>query len=423
MPMGDARTASAEDRGAVEVRGSWSFNSRGLSIGGHPVPAEREPQYSFFDGTEQYTRLPFQRASTTYAGRIDGLDAARPTRRGSIPDNDAHVLSRGLPSPTGRFGVPTASDAFRARANSISGSSAQSSYGGTYVGSYLNQQFGSPTRQARYTPASLALDRASAVQQLQTYFGPSSVEVSPSSFTFPLHDVPYPLLDDSPHATSGLNPLSHLPLGYQYQTDPDDLLYTQARQTFVQQSLSTLMASTGAVANLNDPQLILSRTAMMQHFDQAMHSANPLASLYGLSPDAVRLLAMDPESSGVSESVLRLAAARGTRASLDAMDVYGLPGGPQGPSANNRKLGLYKVKIFILRRGALADEVSRRSSAGTGKRRGAVAMDRGTCRRALPNQSRLLTRLQMSVRAWLARDPRRFEAPQGMHGARRMGHG
>lgn len=94
--------------------------------------------------------------------------------------------------------------------------------------------------------------------------------------------------------------------------------------------------------SLNDPQIVLSRAAMMAHFDQAMHSSNPLATLYGLSTEAARALASNPEMSGISESVLRLAAARGSKFFESGAEFTGV----QGPSANNRKLGLYKVGLF-----------------------------------------------------------------------------
>lgn len=106
--------------------------------------------------------------------------------------------------------------------------------------------------------------------------------------------------------------------------EPDeDALYLLARQTFVQQSLLTFPSP-----SLANP------AAMMQHFDRAMASTSPLACLYGIGLEQAERLLEDPERSGVGEPVLALVRLRRER----RMEVC-------GPSANNRKLGLYKVRL------------------------------------------------------------------------------
>ncbi|KAM0792751.1 hypothetical protein ACM66B_002527 [Microbotryomycetes sp. NB124-2] len=130
----------------------------------------------------------------------------------------------------------------------------------------------------------------------------------------------------TPPLTPGtLSEIATLPL----QTDPEDILYTTARETFVDQSL----------AGVSIPQSVASRQTMMSHFDKAMHAAHPLATLYGLTPEAADALAANPGTSGVSEDVLRLALIREKQ-----QKAAGAPGLP-GPSPNNRKLALYKTEL------------------------------------------------------------------------------
>ena len=334
----------------TRLASGWSFDSRGLLVGGdprHAIPDDsmRIPlskPYSFF---EPKSTLPMSRTLPNIAtrGGLDDFEKAQQRRNSSAYSTDGEFWSpprAPIESAASRY---PSLDALRSRSSSFGGSSSTSSYGGTYVASYLSQHPIPPPvnfRRHQHTSSSgssaVSFDRATAVQQLQNYFGPSSVDVSPACLNF--HDIPYPTL---PEGSLDSNPLAHLPSGYTYETDPEDLLYTQARQNFVQQSLSTLMTSSGATPmSLNDPQIVLSRAAMMAHFDQAMHSSNPLATLYGLSTDAARALeVLNPEMSGISDSVLRLAASRGSKFFDSGTEFTGV----QGPSANNRKLGLYKV--------------------------------------------------------------------------------
>ena len=172
--------------------------------------------------------------------------------------------------------------------------------------------------------------------QLQSYFGPSSVNVnSPYANACDLAvssvpPSPSPLRDLPPHYglhhSGSCSSLSSLG----YQTDPEDILYQEARETFIQSSFASL-ASTPTAAN---------RQAMTAHFDRAMHSPFPLATLYGMTPEAAAQLAADPARSGIADNVLKLALIRGQQQRLAGAAGLG------GPSANNRKLGLYKVSAL-----------------------------------------------------------------------------
>lgn len=164
--------------------------------------------------------------------------------------------------------------------------------------------------------------------QLQSYFGPSPVDVnSPYTSCFDHGSLPPSpsATRDFPHhyASSASSSVSSIA----YQTDPEDILYNEARETFIQTSFASL-SSTPNASN---------RQAMTDHFDRAMHSPFPLATLYGLTPEAATQLAADPAKSGVADNVLKLALIRGQQQRLAGAAGLG------GPSANNRKLGLYKV--------------------------------------------------------------------------------
>lgn len=147
-----------------------------------------------------------------------------------------------------------------------------------------------------------------AAAQLSSYFGPSSVDVN----------IDQQLL---PRDSSSLQ-------GLPLQTESEDILYVEARETFIAQSFAALGTTTPSEA---------SRQAMLAHFDRAMHSSHPLAMLYDLTHEAANALAADPKCSGVSDNVLKLSLIRGQQTKAAG------PGGLAGPSANNRKLGLYKV--------------------------------------------------------------------------------
>lgn len=141
-------------------------------------------------------------------------------------------------------------------------------------------------------------------EQLQSYFSPTP---DPNLFTFAA---------PTPASLST------------YLTDPADLLYTTARQSFVSRSLSSLPASSHFTTTTT------ARDALMNHFDEAMSSGSPLASLYGISVELAAELERGGMDSGVCDDVLRLV--RSKRAEGGASTG-------EGPSSNNRKFGLYKV--------------------------------------------------------------------------------
>ncbi|KAL8281520.1 hypothetical protein RQP46_006204 [Phenoliferia psychrophenolica] len=150
--------------------------------------------------------------------------------------------------------------------------------------------------------------RSPSTALLQAYFGPSSIEV-----------------------LSPLDPSSTAPGSASSATSSsaeEDALYLLARQTFVQQSLLTF----------NSAPVSSNPAVMMSHFDRAMTSATPLASLYGIAVEQAERLLEEPEKSGVGEPVLQLIRMRREKASRGE-------GGVCGPSANNRKLGLYKTEL------------------------------------------------------------------------------
>jgi hypothetical protein len=307
----------------------WSFNEQGILIGSNnPI----------VDGIQQRQARDSRSTSLSDGSVFSHVGSLSMSRRGSMNDvlssqdnlwiqqqqQQQQIYQPHPNSPTSRFAIPTmlARDPLGVRGLSMI-SPVQPNLANANRLTYPNHQPNS------------SFDRAAAAAQLSSYFGPSSVEISPQAFELPLNDY----ATSSQHSLSPARSLISL-----YQTDPDDVLYVQARQTFVQQSLLALASSTRS-QSLTQQQLELayedSTTAMMSHFDRAMHSLNPLATLYGLSDEATRSLLVDPESSGISPDVLRLAGMR-SQAQMNSMGVAGLA----GPSANNRKLGLYKVSHF-----------------------------------------------------------------------------
>lgn len=305
-----------DDVGGVDVASPlgntapWSFDSQGLL-------SSNEASYHIADEILQLQSQPF---SPGLPSPRSGLDSTT-DRPLFSPHDESPRWRQGAHSPTARFAGGGGGGAGRERAGSLASVYPNAA---AYPGSYFPTP--SPALDSRYDPRPTPLDRAAAAAQLSSYFGPSAVPVSPQAYDF------------APEAVYGTLPSPSLDLTQlAYQTDPDDLLYTQARQTFVHQSLLA-RAATGS--GLSDPRADDARTAAMSHFDIAMHSINPLATLYGLSDEAARALAADPEASGISDSVIRLASMR-SQAQRSSMGVAGLA----GPSANNRKLGLYKVRF------------------------------------------------------------------------------
>lgn len=260
----------------ASTSGGWTFDSQG-----HLVAGQGEAKYTIADEILQLQSTPVAKGGRDVAFASNGIDETRmkQVQHQRSLDGWQFQAQRQYP-PTPPSSTP--SD-LRSRSSSLAS-----------VTSYFS------------SPSQPAAERSPTAAQLQSYFGPTpnaSIDVSDAF----LH-----------------HPLSAL------QTDPEDLLYTLARQTFVAQSLSLSSAAPATPAQ---------RLAMNTHFDRAMHSPNPLATLYGLSQEQANRLAEEPGTSGVSECVLQLAKTRAT--------LFAGGGREGGPSPNNRKLGLYKVRFFF----------------------------------------------------------------------------
>ncbi|BGP22229.1 proteophosphoglycan ppg4 [Rhodotorula toruloides] len=189
-----------------------------------------------------------------------------------------------------------------------------------------------------YFPARPSFDRANTVAQLQSYFGPSTTEVNVPFPVEPYHP-PAPYLSRAPSYASlagpyaGPAPLAAHPEPFNLL--PDDPLYLEARETFINASCSSL----------SGPPTPLHRQTMGAHFDKAMHTLNPLATLYGLSQEAANQLLADPAKSGVSDVVLRVAVMRGRQEQLASVQRSAMGQALPGPSPNNRKISLYKTEL------------------------------------------------------------------------------
>ncbi|BGO88929.1 hypothetical protein NBRC10512_005683 [Rhodotorula toruloides] len=195
-----------------------------------------------------------------------------------------------------------------------------------------------------YFPAAArpSFDRANTAAQLQSYFGPSTTEVN---VPFPVepYPPPAPYLSRTPSYASlagvgpGPGPFAS-PLAAHpepFNLLPDDPLYLEARETFINASCSSL----------SGPPTPLHRQTMGAHFDKAMHTLNPLATLYGLSQEAANQLLADPAKSGVSDVVLRVAVMRGRQQQLASVQRSAMGQALPGPSPNNRKISLYKTEL------------------------------------------------------------------------------
>ncbi|GAA5865423.1 hypothetical protein JCM1840_001570 [Sporobolomyces johnsonii] len=185
------------------------------------------------------------------------------------------------------------------------------------------------------------LERTATAAQLQSYFGPSPVEVNPptlpggfDSFD-PTYPPPHRLSRTSSFSIDSAQPYPPLAHPEPFNLTPEDPLYISARQVFVDSSCSSL----------SGPPSISHRQTMGAHFDRAMHTLNPLATLYGLSQEAANALLAEPTKSGVSEIVLKVAAMRGRQQQMQSVQRSAMGQLLPGPSPNNRKLALYKTEL------------------------------------------------------------------------------
>ncbi|BGP19043.1 hypothetical protein JCM10213_009247 [Rhodosporidiobolus nylandii] len=200
-----------------------------------------------------------------------------------------------------------------------------------------------------YFAARPSLGRANTAAQLQSYFGPSNVEVNaplPAGFdsfdpTYPQPPGPYDpsashhLSRSSSYASLCAAPYPVLAHPEPFNLTPEDPLYLQARDVFVESSCSSL----------NGPPTHAHRASMAAHFDRAMCQLNPLATLYGLSQEAANQLLAEPAKSGVSDVVLKVAAMRGRQQQMASVQRSAMGAQLPGPSPNNRKLNLYKTEL------------------------------------------------------------------------------
>ncbi|GAA5828948.1 hypothetical protein JCM11251_004075 [Rhodosporidiobolus azoricus] len=191
------------------------------------------------------------------------------------------------------------------------------------------------------------LERAATAAQLQSYFGPPSAAeamnapvVLPGGFdTFdPTYPVPHHLSRTSSFSSlGGMGGPMYPPLAHPepFNLMPDDPLYLQARDVFVDSSCSSL----------SGPPTQHHRQSMASHFERAMHTLNPLATLYGLSQEAANQLLAEPDKSGVRDVVLKVAAMMGRQQQMASVQRSAMGAALPGPSPNNRKLNLYKTEL------------------------------------------------------------------------------
>lgn len=124
-------------------------------------------------------------------------------------------------------------------------------------------------------------------------------------------------------------------------SNDDSNLYHLALQSFLIASLPPSASTPSDAIN----ELTVSLTT---HFNQSMSTAHPLASLYGLSFSEGDTLVRNPRENGVSEEIWRLGVER-MKFGLFAEEGRGGSDWSEfdedGPSAGNRKFGLYKTEL------------------------------------------------------------------------------
>ncbi|GAA5955461.1 hypothetical protein JCM3765_006786 [Sporobolomyces pararoseus] len=187
-----------------------------------------------------------------------------------------------------------------------------------------------------------SVDRNATVQQLASYFGPSPVDVAPpilpagfDNFS-PQQDLYSPL--SSRHGSvssfdSGIYP----PLAHPepFNLTPEDDLYIQAREIYTNSCCSTLKTA--------PPPSKLWEIG--EYFDKAMNQENPLAALYGVNSEQTKGFYANPATSGLDETVVKVAAMRGRQNQMLSVQRSAAGQILPGPSPNNRKLELYKTEL------------------------------------------------------------------------------
>lgn len=203
------------------------------------------------------------------------------------------------------------SDYHRARSASV---------GSSYIGSYFAPHASDDFVGYQSTQQAQELQKQAA-DQLQSYFGPSTVGVNAPPGTYPPPPTNFYEPVQPVYATSAAPPRPVLDVS---SMSP---LYLAARETFV----------TLAVARLDPVSAATALPSLAAHFDLAMSAPHPLAALYGVTSERADELAAAPALSGIDELVLRVAAHRvGYRPG---------PGEVGGPSPSNTKKNLYKSEL------------------------------------------------------------------------------
>lgn len=320
------------DTAQFDSEGRLVSHGAKYNIADEILQLQTTPLSPSFDQDPPHSRFPsylgeecmHQRVASAETHLIDHIED---WRRGYGTEQSVSMASEAVPFPSMRS--PASAVAERGRSKSLASS----------IG------LDSPFRPA--------LERSNTVAQLQSYFGPSSGNINvPLAAPAPLDvhalsatDQFVPFLGSSQELTrtpscgslSGGLGAPYPPLAHPepFNLTPDDPLYVEARNIFVDSSCSSLAG----------PPTMQHRQTMAAHFDRAMHTLNPLASLYGLSQDAAAHLLADPENSGVNEVVLKVAAMRGRQQQMASVQrsAMGMP--LPGPSPNNRKLNLYKTEL------------------------------------------------------------------------------
>ncbi|GAA5857325.1 hypothetical protein JCM8547_002221 [Rhodosporidiobolus lusitaniae] len=231
---------------------------------------------------------------------------------------------------------PTAPATFPLRQGSFPSLAGPSSASGSFERSRSSSI--ASTASSYFAPRPM-LERSATAAQLQSYFGPSNVEVNaplPAGYDYdPSYPSPHDLSRTSSYSNLHAAPYPVLAHPEPFNLTQDDPLYQQARDIFVESSCTSL----------NSPPMPSHRQSMAVHFDRAMRTLNPLATLYGLSQEGANQLLADPAKSGVNEVVLKVAAMRGRQEQMASVQRSAMGTALPGPSPNNRKLNLYKTEL------------------------------------------------------------------------------
>ncbi|GAA6010868.1 hypothetical protein JCM11491_004574 [Sporobolomyces phaffii] len=180
-----------------------------------------------------------------------------------------------------------------------------------------------------------SVDRNATVQQLASYFGPSPVDVALPILPAGFDNFPPPLSRNGSISSfdSGIYP----PLAHPepFNLTPEDDLYVQAREIYSNACCSTLK-TTPPPSKLRE---------IGDYFDKAMNQENPLAALYGVNSEQTKGFYANPATSGLDETVVKVAAMRGRQNQMLSVQRSAAGQILPGPSPNNRKLELYKTEL------------------------------------------------------------------------------